>query len=83
MVDYLDKVVYNTNMNLNTHLKWTACAVTLVGALCTSLRIDPMNIYLLNMGAFLYLIWSLRIKEWNLVTINIGLLTIYGVGLFY
>lgn len=83
MVDYLDKVVYNTNMNLNTYLKWIACAVTLVGALCTSLRIDPMNIYLLNMGAFLYLIWSLRIKEWNLVTINIGLLTIYGVGLFY
>lgn len=83
MVDYLDKVVYNSNMNLNTYLKWTACAVTLVGALCTSLRIDPMNIYLLNMGAFLYLIWSLRIKEWNLVTINIGLLTIYGVGLFY
>ncbi len=64
-------------------LKWTACAVTLVGALCTALRIDPMNIYLLNAGAFLYLIWSIRIREWNLIVINAALLTIYCVGLFF
>ena len=63
-------------------LKWTACAITLAGALCTSLRIDPLNIYLLNGGALLYLIWSLRIREWNLVAINAGLLLIYVVGLF-
>lgn len=69
-------------MNTNSILKWTACAVTLAGALCTSLRIDPMNIYLLNCGALLYTIWSLRIREWSLVTINVGLLTIYFVGLF-
>jgi hypothetical protein len=69
-------------MNTNTILKWTACAVTLAGALCTSLRIDPMNIYLLNAGALLYTVWSLRIREWSLVTINVGLLTIYLVGLF-
>lgn len=67
----------------NNILKWVACAVTLAGALCTALRIDPMNIYLLNAGAFLYLVWSLRIREWSLVTINAGLLTIYVVGLFY
>jgi hypothetical protein len=68
---------------INSSLKWTACAITLAGALCTALRIDPMNIYLLNAGAVLYLIWSLRIREWSLVTINAGLLTIYIVGLFY
>lgn len=67
----------------NSILKWTACAVTLAGALCTSLRIDPTNIYLLNLGALLYLWWSLRIREWSLVTINAGLLTIYVVGLFF
>jgi hypothetical protein len=67
----------------NDTLKWTACAVTLAGALCTALRIDPTNIYLLNVGAVLYLWWSLRIREWSLVTINAGLLTIYVVGLFY
>lgn len=66
---------------VNFWLKWVACVVTLAGALCTSLRIDPMNIYLLNVGAVLYLIWSVRIKEWNLVVINAGLLLIYVIGL--
>ncbi len=64
-------------------LKWTACAVTLAGAICTAFRIDPMNIYLLNLGALLYLIWSVRIREWNLVVINAGLLIIYLAGLIY
>ena len=62
-------------------LKWVACAVTLAGALCTSLQIDPLNIWLLNGGAVLYLIWSWRIREWSLVTINFGLLAIYILGL--
>lgn len=66
---------------INTVLKWVACAVTLSGALCTSLQIDPLNIWLLNLGAVLYLIWSWRIREWSLVTINFGLLAIYILGL--
>jgi hypothetical protein len=65
----------------DTILKWIACAVTLAGALCTSLQIDPLNIWLLNGGALLYLVWSVRIREWSLVTINAGLLLIYIVGL--
>ena len=69
--------------DLNWYLKWTALACTLAGALCTSLRIDPMNVYLLNMGALLYLIWSARIRELNLVVVNAGLLAIYVVGLFF
>ena len=66
---------------INTMLKWVACAVTLSGALCTSLQIDPLNIWLLNLGAVLYLIWSWRIREWSLVTINFGLLAIYILGI--
>jgi hypothetical protein len=66
---------------INTILKWVACIVTLSGALCTSLQIDPLNIWLLNGGAVLYLIWSWRIREWSLVTINFGLLAIYILGL--
>lgn len=66
-----------------TWLKWIACVITLAGAMCTSLRIDPLNIYLLNAGAVLYLLWSYRIREWSLVTINAGLLMIYVVGLFH
>ena len=62
-------------------LKWVAMAVTIAGALCTSLRIDPLNIWLLNGGAFLYLTWSFAIREWNLVAVNAGLLSIYFIGL--
>lgn len=68
---------------LNTVLKWTACFVTLAGALATSLQIDPLNIYLLNVGSILYLIWSVRIKEASLVVINAGLLLIYIVGVLH
>lgn len=68
---------------LNFILKWVACVVTLSGALCTALRIDPTNIYLLNLGAVLYLIWAVRIREWNLIVVNLVLLLIYIIGLFY
>lgn len=67
---------------INLILKWVACSVTIAGALCTTFRIDPINIYLLNAGAFLYLIWSIRIKESNLIVINVALLIIYIAGLF-
>ena len=65
----------------NTILKWTACVVTLAGAVATSLQMDPVNILLLNTGAVLYLMWAWRIREWNLIVINIALITIYVVGL--
>ena len=65
---------------LNTILKWGGCASTILGALCTSLAMDPSNIVLLNLGSLLYLMWSLRIREWNLVAVNGGLLTIYLIG---
>lgn len=64
----------------NNILKWLACFVTLSGAIATSLAWDPLNIWLLNIGAVLYLIWSIRIREFSLITINAGLLLIYLVG---
>ena len=69
--------------DLNFYLKWCACLVTLAGALCTSLRMDPLNLVLLNLGAVLYLIWGYRIREWNLVVINLSLLIIYLFGLLF
>ncbi len=68
---------------LNNILKWTACFLTLAGALTTSLQIDPLNIYFLNVGSVLYLIWAIRIRELSLVVINAGLLLIYVVGLLH
>jgi hypothetical protein len=67
---------------LNKILKWSGMFSVVLGALFTSLRIDPANIWLLNLGAGLYLVWALRIKEWNLVIVNAVLLGIYAVGLF-
>ena len=68
---------------INSILKWAGCATVCAGALATSLRIDPLNIYLLNAGAFIYLIWSIRIKELNLIVVNGILLALYIIGLFY
>ena len=69
-------------MQFNTYLKWSACVVTLAGAILTSLRIDPLNIYLLNAGAVLYFVWGYRIREWNLIVINLGFILIYTVGIY-
>ena len=68
---------------LNNILKWMGCATVVLGALCTSLRIDPVNIYLLNVGALAYLIWAIRVRELNLIIVNAVLLAVYIVGLFY
>lgn len=68
---------------LTVGLKWTATWLTLAGALCTSLRIDPLNIYLLNLGAGLFLWWGWRIQDRAMITVNSGLLGIYIVGLFF
>jgi hypothetical protein len=69
-------------MQSNFYLKWSACIITLIGAVLTSLRIDPMNIYLLNVGAILYFIWGYRIRECNLIVINAGFILIYAVGIY-
>ena len=69
-------------MQSNFCLKWSACVVTLIGAVLTSLRIDPMNIYLLNLGAMLYFVWGYRIREWNLIVINAGFIIIYAWGIY-
>ena len=69
-------------MQSNFYLKWSACVVTLIGAVLTSLRIDPQNIYLLNCGAILYFVWGYRIREWNLIVINAGFIVIYAWGIY-
>lgn len=70
-------------MKLNDVLKWAGCIAVCMGALFTSLRIDPANIYMLNAGAALYLMWALRLRETNLIVVNAVLLALYVVGLVY
>ena len=67
-------------MKLNIVAKQLALISTLAGALATALAWDPLNIVLLNIGSVLYLYWSWTVKDWNLVAVNGGLLTIYVIG---
>ena len=62
-------------------LRYTATIITLLGALATAFRCDPLNIYLLNAGTMLFLIYSLKIKDLSLIIVNSGLLLIYAVGM--
>ena len=64
-------------------LKWIATAVTLAGAAATALMLDPLNIWLLNAGALLFLIWGICIKERAMIAVNAGLLLIYVIGIAY
>ena len=66
---------------LNNVLKWVACALTLAGALCTANEMHAYNRELFVAGGLLYLIWSVRIKELNLIVINAALVLIYVVGI--
>ena len=66
---------------LNTVLKWTACVITLTGALLTANEMHTYNRECFVVGGLLYLIWSVRIKETNLIVINAALIAIYAVGL--
>lgn len=62
--------------------KWVATGITLSGGLATALMYDPMNIYLLNLGAFLFLIWGYLIRDKAMIVVNAGMLSIYMIGIW-
>ena len=68
-------------MEVANIFKWVATAVTLAGAICTALTIDPLNIILLNIGSALFLIWGVLIKDKAMILVNSGLLAIYAIGM--
>jgi hypothetical protein len=70
-------------MTLTRFLAWTGTALVLAGAVATSLRIDPLNIYLLNIGSASFLWWAWRIQDRAMIAVNGGLLVIYLAGLFF
>ena len=69
------------NQNIINYVKWTATAVTLLGAVLASLDVYPVSAMVLNLGSFLFLIWSLLIRDPAMITVNLGLLLIYTTGL--
>ena len=62
-------------------IKWVATAITIVGAVCTSINLYPLGPALLNLGALLWLVVSIAWREWSLIVINATLLAIYTTGL--
>lgn len=70
-----------TDQTLNSILKWVATAITLIGAVLTSLNIYPLNVIAFNIGSVLWLIFAIRIKEPSLIVVNSGLLLVYVLGL--
>ena len=70
-------------MTFTRLLAWTGTALVLAGAVATSLRIDPLNIYLLNIGSASFLWWAWRIQDRAMIAVNGGLLLIYLAGLFF
>jgi hypothetical protein len=68
-------------IKLNNFLKWTATILTILGALAISYKIDPLNIYLLNVGSVFWIIWSLRIREYSILAVNVVMMIIYAHGL--
>jgi hypothetical protein len=69
-------------LNFVNVVKWVATFVTLLGALATTLKFDPLNIVLLNAGAVLFFLWGVLIKDKAMMTVNFGLLAIYVFGLW-
>jgi len=73
---------------LNNFLKWSATALTLLGAALVSAKTDPTLVDLiqswdvrcLNVGCVIWLIWSVRIRDFGLIVVNGGLLLIYMLG---
>ena len=68
------------NSKLTSSIKWIATVLTLIGAVLTSLSIDPLNIYFLNAGSILFIWWAIRISDLAMITVNLGLFLIYGYG---
>jgi hypothetical protein len=64
-------------------IEWIAVIITLSGAVMTSMGIDPINIYLLNIGAFLWSVWGIIDGRPSIAIVNLGMLLIYLSGLLH
>lgn len=67
-------------IDVNSAIKWVATIFTVVGAVAVTLKIDPLNIILFNIGSALWIIWALRIREYSILVVNIAMMLIYALG---
>lgn len=71
---------YLTTKDVDLVLQWCGAATTLAGAVLTAADVYPWNVWFLNLGALLFLVWAVRIRSHSLITVNAGLLAIYAGG---
>jgi hypothetical protein len=62
-------------------IKWLGTLLTIGGTLMTAIEVDPLNIYLFIVGAFFWLLVSVRMKDFSLIVLNSSLLTASLLGL--
>jgi hypothetical protein len=68
-------------VSLNTWLKWTATVLTIIGAVAVTLDVAWWDVTILTVASIVWIVWSFRIQEWSLVTVNVFMITIYGYGM--
>lgn len=64
-----------------TVFKWLATVVTLSGAVLASIDVYPASAIVLNLGSALFLTWAVLIRDPAMIIVNLGLLSIYSIGL--
>lgn len=67
-------------MTILSVFKWAGTGFTLAGAIATALALDPLNVVMFNLGAFAWLVASIKMKDVQLIAVNSGLLAVYVVG---
>lgn len=65
---------------MNGIIKWTATVFTVLGAVAVAQGIDPLNIYLFNLGSILWVWWAVRVRESSIIVVNVAMLMIYVYG---
>ncbi len=62
-------------------IKWLGTLLTIGGTFMTAIEVDPLNIYLFIVGAFFWLLVSVRMKDFSLIVLNSSLLAASLLGL--
>jgi hypothetical protein len=61
-------------------IEWIAVLISIYGAVLTVIGIDPYNIYVLNLGSLLWVIWGFLERKYSIIIVNFGMLSIYVMG---
>lgn len=66
---------------MSKFFEWIGTIITLSGAVLTTLGIDPLNIYIMNIGSLIWVIWAILERKFGILIVNLGLLLIYVYGI--